>query len=96
MGNAGFAALGAHRFTMAAMNKLVILAAALLWTAQCATADDAVAPPAVSRYTFTWPLGNGAPAPRGGTTSGPPGPDRQRARPRLAGVAGATPAGVRA
>jgi hypothetical protein len=27
--------------------------------------------PVVSRYTFSWPVGPGAPAPRGGTTKGP-------------------------
>jgi hypothetical protein len=37
-----------------------------------AAAEPAATAPKVSRYTFSWPLGADAPAPRGGTTRGAP------------------------
>jgi hypothetical protein len=37
-----------------------------------AFAADATSPAVASRYTFSWPVGPGAPAPRGGTTRGVP------------------------
>jgi hypothetical protein len=44
-------------------------------------AADAPAPSVPSRYTFSWPIGPGAPAPRGGTTRGVPVElDREPAR----------------
>jgi len=50
-----------------------ILGAGLLALLAGATpAADAPATSVPSRYTFSWPLGPGAPAPRGGTTRGAP------------------------
>jgi hypothetical protein len=37
-----------------------------------ATAAESSPPTVASRYTFSWPVGPGAPAPRGGTTRGSP------------------------
>jgi hypothetical protein len=50
------------------------LPAALLATfaGGSALAADASSPSVPSRYTFSWPIGPGAPAPRGGTTRGVP------------------------
>lgn len=56
-----------------AMNRLTAIAL-LFCVSFAAAADDAPAksPGAAPRYTFSWPLDGTTPAPRGGTTKGPP------------------------
>ena len=50
-----------------------LMALACAGAAALAQAPDQPAPATVaSRYTFSWPIGPGAPAPRGGTTRGVP------------------------
>ena len=57
------------------MRKVVTFIAAL-WCVTCASADDYAGKQqsgaAAPRYTFSWPLGENALAPRGGTTKGAP------------------------
>jgi hypothetical protein len=56
------------------MDRLIIgscIVVAAFWSAALIGAE-AASPPAASRYTFSWPVGPEAPAPRGGTTRGAP------------------------
>lgn len=52
--------------------QMLVLGAVLVATAGSAADAPGSAPAVASRYTFSWPTGPGAPAPRGGTTRGAP------------------------
>lgn len=52
------------------LKRVLVLIAGLI--AAAAGAADSTAPTVASRYTFSWPVGPGAPAPRGGSTRGAP------------------------
>lgn len=59
-----------------ALHRVALLLASAVGAAGTASAAEVSSPAAAAtdatpRYTFTWPLGRNAPAPRGGTTRGP-------------------------
>jgi hypothetical protein len=56
-------------------SRLLLVLLTSLWSVSVALAADDYNAPAkqgAARFTFTWPLGDAAPQPRGGTTKGPP------------------------